>query len=397
MPIRKDQEYETIINRGEYHIPVAVVLDVSWKDKEEYKRMVSQAIAEFLAVAKEDSFASGRFDICLIAGNNGGQILNPFCPPAFLTVPSMGNLDQCGECDIDTAVQKAVDQIEQRIHLYKTNGVSSYNPALYIFSSRSNLHFDNTTVTLVNQKKKHWNMFYYVIPLNNHDYYKLDDLMLDYIILPYSTEKFQESFDQISLRHSVSVGIAPRNKFHDEQFSPPAPKVIIARLNNSDFDYLKGVRILQETAPYIKAIDDTLTTKNIPHQLNWTEEGVCTLEFDANCTENGILVFFKGKLVKISLNADEKLSVDSIRDLPLSEYNLLKINYALEFNASSYVICAEYNMYVHGNPDDFSEYLLEMIKRFKEEWDTLTQTFADDKHSVHTELPPAPSNFVVGI
>ena len=92
----------------------------------------------------------------------------------------MDNLNQNGECDMDAAVQNAVNQIEQRILLYKTNGVFSYNPALYIFSSKSNPHFNNTTVNLMCQKKKPWNLLYYVIPLNNRDYYKLfNDIKLN--------------------------------------------------------------------------------------------------------------------------------------------------------------------------------------------------------------------------
>ena len=72
MPISKEPEIGVIISRGEYHFPVVVVLDVSWKDMVEYKRNVSHLATEIFDVAKEDSFASGSFDICLTASNNGG-------------------------------------------------------------------------------------------------------------------------------------------------------------------------------------------------------------------------------------------------------------------------------------------------------------------------------------
>ena len=89
MPIRRKSKSKTsedqIINRGEYHIPVAVVLDVSWKDEEDYKQVVSQAVIEFLDAAKENSFASGRLDICLIACNNRGRYLILFARQFFWT------------------------------------------------------------------------------------------------------------------------------------------------------------------------------------------------------------------------------------------------------------------------------------------------------------------------
>lgn len=401
MPIQKEPEYEPIINRGEYHIPVAVVLDTSWKDKEEYKRIVSQKITEFLDAAKEDSFSSGRLDICFIASNNGGQILYTFLPPAFLNVPNMDNLDQNGECDMDAAVQRAVEQIEQRIHLYKMNGVSTYNSALYIFSDRNNLHFNDTTVALVEQKKKSWNLFYYLIPLNEHQYIEetslsnLFDDKMDKIILRRSDEEFKESFEQLSLRHSVSMRNFQKVSSQVEQLLPPVPEIVFTF---TDFDYLKGVHILQEASAYIEALADILTSKGIPHYFNWSDEGVCELNLDIDCTENRILVFFKGKLVNITTDAYEKISVDSISYLNLSKYKLLKIDYEPSPKALSYIIHGEYNMYVHGSPDNFAEYLLERIKQFKEEWDSFTQIFAEAKRSSHMETqPPTPSYIKVGI
>lgn len=403
MPIQKEPKYETIINRGEYHIPVVVVLDISWQDKKEYKQIVSQNVTEFLDAAKEDSFSSGRLDICFIASNNGAQILYTFLTPDFLNVPNMDNLDQNGECDMDATVQRAVEQIEQRICLYKKNGVSTYNPALYIFSGRNKLHFNDTTVTLVKQKKECWNLSYFLIPLNGHKYIEETSLSnlfadkMDKIILQHSDEEFKESFEQLSLRHSVSMRNFPRESSQVEQLLPSVPEIVFT-CTDSDFDYLKGVHISQEVSAYIKALDDILTTKGIPHYFNWTDEGVCELNPDTNCTENRILVFFKGKLVKITPDAHEKISVDSISYLNLSRYKLLKIDYELSPNALSYIIHGEYNMYVYGSPDSFAEYLLERIKQFKEEWDLFVQIFAEAKRSPHKETqPPTPSYIQVGI
>lgn len=109
------------------------------------------------------------------------------------------------------------------------------------------------------------------------------------------------------------------------------------------------------------------------------------------------MVLFKDKLVKILTNADKTISVDSISNLLLNRYKLLKIDYTLQFDALYYAIHAEYNMYVHGNPNDFSEYRLEMLKRFKDEWETLTPIFPNDKYFDYAELLPPPYNVVVGI
>ena len=403
MPIQKKPDYIPIINQGEYHTPVVVVLDISWKDEEEYKRILSEKVAEFSDVARRDSFSSGRLDICFIASNNGGQILYSFLAPPFLKVPNMDNLDQNGECDMDAAVQRAVEQIEQRIRLYKKNGVSIYNSALYIFSGRNKLNFNDTTVALVKQKKECWNLFYYLIPLNENHHIEesslssLFDNKMDKIILRHPDEEFKESFEELSLRHSVSVGDFQRESSQAEQPLPLMPEIVFT-CEAPDFDYLKGVHILQEASAYIKAVDDILTTKGIPHYFNWTDEGGCELNPDTNCTENRIVVFFKGKLVKITSDTHEKIYVDSIPDLNLSRYNLLKIDYELSQNTLSYIIHGEYNMYVHGSPDNFAEYLLERIKQFKEEWDLFTQIFAEAKLSSHMDtLPPAPSSIQVGI
>lgn len=244
MPIRRKSKSKTsedqIINRGEYHIPVAVVLDVSWKDEEDYKQVVSQAVIEFLDAAKENSFASGRLDICLIACNNRGQILNPFCSPVFLDIPTMDSLDQKGECSIDAAVQKAVEQIEQVIFLYKNLGISRYySPVLFIFSRKKKRTLSNTTTELIKREQARRNLLHFLVPLNDYAgtsaLAELQSNTAGQSIVSPSFRTFQKVFSQLAFSHSVQFSASKRTDSKEYLSSdkhavhteiPPAPSNI---------------------------------------------------------------------------------------------------------------------------------------------------------------------------
>lgn len=231
MPIRKEQENQTfrnqIINRGEYHIPVSVVLNVSWKDSEEYKRTVSQTVTEFLDAAKADSFASGRLELCLIASNNGGQILKSFRAPASLSVPTMDSLKRKGKKDIDAAIQEALCQIEQRITLYKKLGVPNYySPSLYIFSSGDNLPLNNTTIELIRRKQNKRKLLCFSVSLTDpadcSALLELQNNIAGIQTLMPSYSVFHDVFTHLAFSHSVQFSTSKRTVF-EESSSPDTP------------------------------------------------------------------------------------------------------------------------------------------------------------------------------
>ncbi len=231
MPIRKGTKNQTfreqIINRGEYHIPVSVVLNVSWKDSGEYKHTVSQTVAEFFDAAKADSFASGRLELCLIASNNGGQILKPFRAPASLSVPTMDSLKRKGKKDIDAAIQEALCQMEQRIALYKKLGVPNYySPSLYIFSNGDNMPLNNTTIELIRRKQNKRKLLCFSVSLTNpadcSALLELQNSISGIQTLMPSYNVFHEVFTNLAFSHSIQFSASKRTTL-EESSSPDKP------------------------------------------------------------------------------------------------------------------------------------------------------------------------------
>lgn len=230
MPIQKGTKNQTfrdqIINKGEYHIPVSVVLNVGWKDSGEYKRTVNQTVTEFLDAARADSFASGRLELCLIASNNGGQILNPFRAPASLSVPTMDSLKRKGKKDIDAATQEAIRQMEQRIALYQKLGVPNYySPSLYIFSSGGNLPLNNTTIELIRRKQNKRKLLCFLVSLTNPadcSALLLQNSVAGIQTLMPSYSVFHDVFTHLAFSHSVQFSTSKRTVF-EESSSPDTP------------------------------------------------------------------------------------------------------------------------------------------------------------------------------
>ena len=228
MPIRKGTENQAfrdqIINRGEYHIPVSVVLNVGWKDSGEYKHTVNQTVTKFLDAARADSFASGRLELCLIASNNGGQILKSFRSPASLSVPTMDSLKRKGKKDMDAAIHEALRQTEQRITLYKKSGVPNYySPSLFIFSKGDNLLLNNTTIELIKRKQNKRKLLCFSVSLTNpadcSALLELQNSISGIQTLTPSYRVFHEVFTNLAFSHSVQFSTSKRTTF-EESLSP---------------------------------------------------------------------------------------------------------------------------------------------------------------------------------
>lgn len=131
MPIPFMQDPLPIINQGEWHIPVVILVDTSGSMSGEPIAELNRGLIEFCRAIQNDSLAMGRAEVSIISFNSSVRTEMSFRPAVDYEAPT---LTAGGLTAMNEAVEAALDAIEARKAEYRAQGVSYYRPWLFLLT-----------------------------------------------------------------------------------------------------------------------------------------------------------------------------------------------------------------------------------------------------------------------
>lgn len=120
-----------VTNHGERHVPVVLLLDISGSMTGRPIDELNQGLIEFQRALQADSLALGRAEICVITFNSKVNIDVGFTPAAEY---SPSHLSASGGTSMNEAILAGLEEIENRIALYKAQGVNYYRPWIFLLT-----------------------------------------------------------------------------------------------------------------------------------------------------------------------------------------------------------------------------------------------------------------------
>lgn len=128
---RGGSENGEIENAGEAHLPCVVLVDTSNSMSDQPIRDLNQGLQSLKNELDADNEARGKVEVCIIQFDNDARIVQPFTSIYDFNPPS---LDAGGTTHMYSAVDMAIEEIQVRRKQYKTRGVSSYKPWVFLLT-----------------------------------------------------------------------------------------------------------------------------------------------------------------------------------------------------------------------------------------------------------------------
>lgn len=216
------------INPGERHIATAIVVDTSTSMLGHPIEELNQGLIEFGNALKEDTFALGRAEVCVISFNSTVQTEQEFSPAIDYNAPV---LEAGGLTVLNEAIDVALDTLEERKELYRQTGIDYYRPWLFILTDGSASDKDKEDATKARLKSAITNNKVVYMPMGigeNADTAKLQEYYPDdaqaKTVLKADAKHFKEAF--VWLSKSVIAISNSDPKVSNQVQLPPTPSVI---------------------------------------------------------------------------------------------------------------------------------------------------------------------------
>ncbi len=125
------QDNFPVANMGEQHIAVVLLVDTSGSMYDGPIEELNKGLQNFYDALQKDSVALGRAEVCLISFNSSVNIELSFRPADQFDAPI---LKTKGTTAMNEGILTALNEIEERISIYKQNGVKYYRPWLFLLT-----------------------------------------------------------------------------------------------------------------------------------------------------------------------------------------------------------------------------------------------------------------------
>ncbi len=118
-------------NMGECHVAAVLLVDTSASMSGKSIEELNRGLQEFYTALQQDPLALGRADVSIISFSSAVNIEMGFRPAEMYESPT---LEAHGMTAMNEALITALDEIEKRKALYKSQGVKYYRPWLFVLT-----------------------------------------------------------------------------------------------------------------------------------------------------------------------------------------------------------------------------------------------------------------------
>ena len=184
-----------IENPGERHLACVVLIDTSGS-MENSMDQLHEGLYELGAAIKEDDYAVGITEFCIMTFNDKPSVVMPFGPAYDYEAPAIS----CGgSTAMHLAVDAALNEVEARKAQYKENKTSYYRPWIFMLTDGKTNDADNGVFErLIDAQNEGKCIFFPVGIGNGADYTLLKRLKNNGLVLKANRDNFKNSFEWLS-------------------------------------------------------------------------------------------------------------------------------------------------------------------------------------------------------
>lgn len=211
-------------NPGEYHIPVILLVDKSGSMSGAPIKELNQGLVEFGKALAEDPLAQGRAEVCIIGFNSDVQVEVGFRPAIEYNAPV---LSASGGTSMNEAIELALDMIEERKKLYRSQGIQWYRPWLFVLTDgeATDTKRESAAISRMRSAIKGKKVVYMPLAIGPHANKKLQEYYPENdpskLILSASASNFREAFVWVS--NSLGVVAHSNPNVQSEVLLPNTP------------------------------------------------------------------------------------------------------------------------------------------------------------------------------
>ena len=167
---------ERMTSMGEPHLACALVLDTSGSMSGSALRNLNEGIKRFKNNVMEDPIAQKRIDVALVTFNSKVQVYSDFAPISKMPTPE---LTAAGRTDMASAVNIALDLVNERTKMYQNLGTPCHKPWIFLItdgastSETEEMEKAAARVREAEMKGSHGRLSFWALGVNGYD---ADDL-----------------------------------------------------------------------------------------------------------------------------------------------------------------------------------------------------------------------------
>lgn len=213
---------ERMTSMGEPHLACALVLDTSGSMSGSAIRNLNEGIKRFKNNVMEDPIAQKRIDVALVTFNSKVQVYSDFTPISKMPTPE---LTAAGRTDMASAVNIALDLVNERTKMYQSLGTPCHKPWIFLItdgastSETEEMEKAAARVREAEMKGSHGRLSFWALGVNGYD---ADDLFkFTDRVIELADEDFNGIFDWLSesftfisqtgVGEEAEVDILPKN------------------------------------------------------------------------------------------------------------------------------------------------------------------------------------------
>ena len=186
-------EISPIIRAAEPHLAMLFLIDVSGSMSGKPIRSLNESLNKFKEQICTNHYAAEILDVAIVTFNHETQVVMPFTPVAYMEPV---NLVASGGTEMASAVQMALNMVDERVQCYRHAGSEPYRP--WIFMISDGYGGDISAVSeLVRQKERDGHLKFFSLGVEGYDSKALHQLSGDKV-LKLDGYDFSGFFDWIS-------------------------------------------------------------------------------------------------------------------------------------------------------------------------------------------------------
>lgn len=186
---------EIIENPGERHLPCVILLDTSGSMASSVGQL-HEGLSELGTAIKDDDYAVGITEFCIMTFNDETRIAMPFGPAYDYKAPEI----YCnGSTAMHSAIDAALNEIEARKRQYKEQRTTYYRPWIFLLSDGMPNDPDNGAFERLKEAQDLGKCLFFPVGIGNHaDYELLKSLSKNKIVLKAERDNFKNAFEWLS-------------------------------------------------------------------------------------------------------------------------------------------------------------------------------------------------------
>jgi len=130
-PLRHVEEAVEFAENPEPRCPCVLLLDISKSMRGEAIKALNEGLVTFHTDLSKDPLATRRVEIAIVTFGHDVEVVHNFLPVDRFTPPV---LVAAGLTPMGTAINKALDLLEERKRVYKSHGVAYYRPWVFMIT-----------------------------------------------------------------------------------------------------------------------------------------------------------------------------------------------------------------------------------------------------------------------